>query len=79
MKIHKLTQAQYDRELAAGNIDSNALYLTPDEEVDLSGYATRDEVSSAIENKANKDELDAKVNFDDIATITEVKTYFGIQ
>lgn len=40
LKIHKLTQAQYDRELAAGNIDPNALYLTPDEAEDLSGYAT---------------------------------------
>lgn len=33
LKIHKLTQEQYDRELAAGNIDETALYLTPDEEV----------------------------------------------
>ena len=32
LKIHKLTQSQYDRELAAGNLDPNALYLTPDEE-----------------------------------------------
>lgn len=31
LKIHKLTQAQYDRELATGNIDDNAIYLTPDE------------------------------------------------
>lgn len=31
LKIHKLTQTQYDRALAAGNIDENALYLTPDE------------------------------------------------
>lgn len=30
LTIHKLTQAQYDRELEAGNIDSNALYLTPE-------------------------------------------------
>jgi hypothetical protein len=30
LKIHKLTQAQYNRELAAGNIDPSALYLTPD-------------------------------------------------
>lgn len=30
LKIHKLSQAQYDRELAAGNIDETALYLTPD-------------------------------------------------
>ncbi len=31
LKIHKLTQAQYDRELAAGNLDEYALYLTLDE------------------------------------------------
>lgn len=30
LKIHKLTQTQYDRELVAGNIDESALYLTPD-------------------------------------------------
>lgn len=32
LKIHRLTQAQYDRELEAGNIDPNALYLTPEKE-----------------------------------------------
>lgn len=31
LKIHKLTQEQYNRELAAGNIDETALYLTPDD------------------------------------------------
>lgn len=31
LKIHKLTQAQYNRELEAGNLDATALYLTPDE------------------------------------------------
>lgn len=31
LKIHKLTQKQYDREFKAGNTDENALYLTPDE------------------------------------------------
>lgn len=40
LKIHKLTQAQYDRELAAGNIDENALYLTPAE------YATKAELEA---------------------------------
>lgn len=34
LKIHKLTQAQYDRELEAGRIDSNAFYLTPETQVD---------------------------------------------
>lgn len=33
LKIHKLTQAQYERELAAGTLDETALYLTPAEEV----------------------------------------------
>lgn len=31
LKIHKLSKEQYDRELQAGRIDSNALYLTPEE------------------------------------------------
>lgn len=35
LKIHKLTQEQYERELSAGNIDGSALYLTPDEEITL--------------------------------------------
>lgn len=34
LKIHKLTQEQYDRELASGNIDQTALYLTPDDTLD---------------------------------------------
>lgn len=53
LKIHKLTRAQYDRELAAGRIDENALYLTPDEEADLSIYATTSDVANTYETKAN--------------------------
>ena len=30
LKIHKLTQEQYDREVAAGTIDPTAIYLTPE-------------------------------------------------
>lgn len=45
LKIHKLTQAQYEREVANGTIDENALYLTPDEEVDLSAYATIEQLN----------------------------------
>ena len=30
LKIHQLTDEQYKRELAAGRIDPNAIYLTPD-------------------------------------------------
>ena len=39
LKIHKLTKEQYERELAAGTLDPNAIYLTPEEEIDLSAYA----------------------------------------
>lgn len=35
LQIHKLTREQYKRELEAGRIDEKALYLTPDEEIDL--------------------------------------------
>lgn len=64
LKIHKLTQAQYDRELTNGTIDENALYLTPDEEIDLTPYATKDDVSSTYETKT-----------DASAKLTEAKTY----
>lgn len=46
LKIHKLTQEQYDREFEAGRIDPNAFYLTPDEEGDLSSYATVEQLAS---------------------------------
>lgn len=82
LKIHKLTQAQYDRELAAGNIDENALYLTPDESIDLSQYATIENVSSIYETKTDvaekltniQTQLDGK--FDD-KTADELRNYIN--
>ena len=44
LKIHKLSQEQYDREVESNNIDETALYLTPYEEIDLSEYATKEAV-----------------------------------
>lgn len=46
LKIHKLTQEQYDRELEAGRIDENALYLTPN---DNDIYIQNDEPLDAVE------------------------------
>ena len=57
LKIHKLTQEQYDRELLAGNIDEKALYLTPDEDVDLSGYATIDQLNKKADTTHNHDDI----------------------
>ena len=48
LKIHRLTQAEYDQLVENGTVEENALYLTPDEEVDLSSYATEEYVDSAI-------------------------------
>ena len=56
LKIHKLTQAQYNRELANGTLEANAIYLTPDEEIDLSGYATKNDLNglaSTLDGKMN--------------------------
>lgn len=48
LKIHKLTREQYEEELAKGNIDESALYLTPDE----GGY-TQAEMDEILSNKAD--------------------------
>ena len=42
LKIHKLTQEQYDRELEAGRIDPSAIYLTPDDNATVGCGATPD-------------------------------------
>jgi hypothetical protein len=54
LKIHKLSQAQYERELAAGNIDENALYLTPDEDIDLELLWA--DINAALDKKADSSE-----------------------
>jgi hypothetical protein len=40
LEIYKLTQEEYDKAVEDGTIVENAIYLTPDEEIDLSPYAT---------------------------------------
>lgn len=37
LEIHKLTQKQYDRLVAAGTVNENAIYLTPDDGSDRTG------------------------------------------
>lgn len=44
LNIHKMSQEQYDREKAAGNINENEIYLTPEvggNNADLSNVATK--------------------------------------
>lgn len=47
LKIHKLSQVQYDRELADGNIDGTALYLTPDEATPLKSWSDVDTLTTS--------------------------------
>lgn len=56
LKIHKLTQEQYERELAAGRIDENALYLTPDEGISVDDTLTI--AGAAADAKAVGDAID---------------------
>lgn len=61
LKIHKLTQEQYDREREAGRLDENALYLTPDRSfvVDdaLSNIST-----NPVQNQVIYEALNSKAN-----------------
>lgn len=73
LKIHKLSQEQYERELAAGNIDEYALYLTPDEEIDLSLYATTEQLASKAELEHSHDDYETKT--DATTKLTTAKLY----
>ena len=53
LKIHKLSQEQYDELVKNGAIDADALYLTPDEDIDLSPFATIEQLNS----KANLEHI----------------------
>ena len=53
LKIHKLSKEKYEEELANGRIDETALYLTPDEDIDLSIYATIEQVNDQLNGKAD--------------------------
>lgn len=46
LEIYKLTQEEYEQAVKDGTIVENAIYLTPEEDIDLSGYATIDQLNS---------------------------------
>lgn len=49
LKIHQLTDEQYRRVKESEDYDPNALYLTPDEVIDLNNYVTKEEMATAIQ------------------------------
>lgn len=73
LKIHKLTQAEYDQKLADGTLDENALYLTPDEEIDLSSYVTAEELDTKADVNHIHEDLNTLVsNLNTLVGDTEV-------
>ena len=49
LKINKLTKAQYEAALAAGNINENELYMTPESEAGSGGdYATKSDLNAHV-------------------------------
>ena len=72
LKIHNLTKEQYERELAAGRIDENALYLTPYEEQVQADWSQTDETAvDYIKNKTYLvyDKENMCISFTDICPI----------
>ena len=62
LKINQLTQAQYESALAAGTINENELYATPDDnELDTTTFLRVSDVGSAVDtNPINADTLGGK-------------------
>ena len=75
LNIHKLTRQQYERELNAGRIDSDAIYLTEDEEQDLSSYATKKDLESKADKGHNHNDLyDTKGSANAVKTTLDAHT-----
>ena len=62
LKINQLTQAQYEAALAAGTINENEIYATPDDnELDTTTFLRVSDVGSAVDtNPINADTLGGK-------------------
>lgn len=57
LKIHKVTQEQYDQAFENNTLENNAIYLTPDDEIDLSGYATIEQLNGKANAEHTHDDI----------------------
>lgn len=74
LKIHKLTQAQYDEQLVHGLIDENALYLTPDDE---SGFVSNHTVGSVEELNTLIHTLAMNQEYDTLKSYNIILTWYA--
>ncbi len=70
LNIYKISQEEYDQAFENGTLDGDAIYLTPDEEPDLSIYATNE----ALNGKSDKNHTHTTSQVTDLtATLDEIK------
>lgn len=50
LKIYKMTQSEYEQVVETGELEENAIYVTPQEDVDLSIYATKQDLTEKADN-----------------------------
>ena len=51
LEIYKMTQEEFDKAVEDGTIVENAIYLTPEEDIDLSQYSTIDQLNEKADKK----------------------------
>ena len=75
LKINQLTQAQYEAALAAGTINENELYATPDDnELDTTTFLRVSDVGSAVDtNPINADTLGGKSASEFLTTVDKTE------
>lgn len=57
LKIYKISQEQYDQNLANGTLEEDAIYLTPDGGADLSEYATIEQLNEKADVEHSHDDV----------------------
>jgi hypothetical protein len=56
LKIYKFTQEQYDKAVENGMLEDGAIYLTPNEETDLSDYVTMEQLDTKANTEHSHDD-----------------------
>jgi hypothetical protein len=70
LKILKLTQEEYDTASKNGSLEDDTLYLTPNQEIDLSNYATIDQLNNKADNNHKHDEY---ITNDQLSTKSDIE------
>ena len=75
LKINQLTQAQYEAAIAAGTINENEIYATPDNnELDTTTFLRVSDVGSAVDtNPINADTLGGKSASEFLTTVDKTE------